>query len=186
MNFSEKHFQILGTLDSQEISSQRQLAKSTGISLGRINYVLKQLLEKGPVKTGNFRKNSYKIGYTYLLTPKGIEKKSKLAAHFIISKLKEYHSIRNKLAERLISISKNGHKRIVFIGPEIVKEFVDSIIRENALDLTLVGHCSCWESLRNYEPDSFDIAILFDGSRKDTRKIREEVGIPSHKLLPPC
>ena len=74
MNFSEKHFQILGTLDSQEISSQRQLAKSTGISLGHINYVLKRLLEKGLVKTGNFRKNPYKIGYTYLLTPKGIEK----------------------------------------------------------------------------------------------------------------
>ena len=52
------------------------------------------------------------------------------------------------------------------------------------LDLTFVGHCSCWESLRNYEPDSFDVALLFDGSRKDTRKIREEIGIPSRKLLP--
>ena len=77
-----------------------------------------------------------------------------------------------------------GKRRIVFVGPAVVKDFMDSIIRENALDLTLVGHCSCWESLRNYEPDSFDIAILFDGSRKDTRKIREEVGIPSRKLLP--
>ena len=74
MLLSEKHFQILDTLDGQEISTQRQLAQFTGISLGQINYVLKQLLEKGLVKIGNFRKNPYKIGYTYLLTPKGIEK----------------------------------------------------------------------------------------------------------------
>ena len=122
--------------------------------------LLKQLLEKGLVKTGNFRKKPYKIGYTYLLTPKGIEKKSKLAAHFIISKLKEYHSIRNKMAERLISISKNGYKRIVFIGPEIVKEFVDSIIYEKALGLVLVAYCKDWREIKNYNPESFKIIRL--------------------------
>jgi len=122
--------------------------------------LLKQLLEKGLVKTGNFRKKPYKIGYTYLLTPKGIEKKSKLTAHFIISKLKEYHSIRNKMAERLISISKNGYKRIVFIGPEIVKEFVDSIIYEKALGLVLVAYCKDWREIKNYNPESFKIIRL--------------------------
>ena len=81
-----------------------------------------------------------------------------------------------RLTERLVAIEDKG-RRIVFVGPAVVKDFMDSIIRENALDLTLVGHCSCWESLRNYAPDSFDVALLFDGSRKDTRKIREEVGI---------
>jgi EPS-associated MarR family transcriptional regulator len=97
MLLSEKHFQILETLDRQEISTQRQLAKFTGISLGQINYVLKQFLAKGLIKIGNFRKNPRKIGYAYLLTPKGIEEKSKLAARFIISKLKEYNNIRGKL-----------------------------------------------------------------------------------------
>ena len=104
MLLSEKHFQILETLDRQEISTQRQLAKSTGISLGQINYVLKQFLSKGLIKIGNFRKNPRKIGYAYLLTPKGIEEKSKLAARFIISKLKEYNNIRGKLLERLTAI----------------------------------------------------------------------------------
>ena len=80
MLLSEKHFQILETLDVQEISTQRQLAKLTGISLGQINYVLKQFLAKGLIKIGNFRKNPHKIGYAYLLTQKGIETKSKLAA----------------------------------------------------------------------------------------------------------
>ena len=104
MRLSEKHFQILETLDRQEISTQRQLAKSTGISLGQINYVLKQFLAKGLIKIGNFRKNPRKIGYAYLLTPKGIEAKSKLAAHFIISKLKEYNNIRGRLAGKLTAI----------------------------------------------------------------------------------
>ncbi|MCK4605166.1 MAG: MarR family EPS-associated transcriptional regulator [Deltaproteobacteria bacterium] len=183
MELSENHFQILDTLDREEISTQRQLAEQASISLGQVNYVLKSFLEKGLVKIGNFRKNPRKIGYVYLLTPKGIEAKSRLAAKFVMWKLKEYHSLRERLAERLVAIEDKG-RRIVFVGPAVVKDFMDSIIQENALDLTLVGHCSCWESLKNYEPDSFDVAILFDGSRKDTRKIREEVGIPSRKLLP--
>ena len=178
MPLSEKHFQILDTLGGQEISTQRQLAQLTGISLGQINYVLKQLLEKGLVKIGNFRKNPYKIGYTYLLTPKGIEEKSKLAARFIISKLKEYHSIRNKLAERLISISKNGHKRIVFIGPEIVKEFIDSIIYEKALGLVLVAHCKDWQEIKNYNPESFDIVVDFKNNQES-----KPVGISSDRII---
>ncbi|MDA3831998.1 MAG: MarR family EPS-associated transcriptional regulator [Spirochaetales bacterium] len=162
MNFSEKHFQILDTLDSRKISSQRQLAESTGISLGQINCVLKQLMPKGLVKIGNFRKNSHKIGYAYLLTPKGIEEKSKLAAHFIVSKLKEYNSIRGKLAERLIAISKNGSNRIIFIGPEIIKEFIDSIIYEKALALVLVAHCEDRQDVKQYDDNSFDLVVEFN------------------------
>ena len=170
MLLSEKHFQILDTLDSQEISSQRQLAESTGISLGRINYVLKQLLAKGLVEIGNFRKNPHKIGYTYLLTPKGIEEKSKLAAHFILSKLKEYNIIRDKLVERLIAIEKRGHHRILFIGPEIVKEFIDFIIYEKALGLVLVAHCEDWREIKSYKPESFDIAVDFNSHQQSKTK----------------
>ena len=170
MPLSEKHFQILDTLDSQEISSQRQLAESTGISLGQINYVLKQLLAKGLVKIGNFRKNPHKIGYTYLLTPKGIEEKSKLAARFIISKLKKYNSIRDKLVERLIAIEKRGHHRILFIGPEIVKKFIDAIIYEKALGLVLVAHCEDWKEIKKYKPDSFDIAVDFNNNQESKTK----------------
>jgi EPS-associated MarR family transcriptional regulator len=183
MELSENHFQILDTLDREEISTQRQLAEHASISLGQVNYVLKSFLEKGLVKIGNFRKNTRKIGYVYLLTPKGIEAKSRLAAKFVMIKLKEYHSVRERLVERLVAIEDKG-RRIVFVGPTVVEDFVDSIIWENAMNLTLVGHCSCWKSLKNYESDSFDVALLFDNSIKDTIKISEEVGIPSRKLLP--
>lgn len=183
MDLSEKHFQILDTLDSQEISTQRQLAEFTGISLGQINYVLKRLLAKGLVKIGNFRKNPHKIGYAYLLTPKGIEAKSRLAVRFVMAKLNEYNHIRKKLAERLTTIEKKGHIRIIFIGPEIVKEFIDSIIQEEkALNqLVLVSHYKDWEKMKAHDLQSFDVIVEFNSDRNaDAKKYS---GIASDKVV---
>jgi len=184
MKLSEKAFQVLDTLDRQEISTQRQLAEHSGISLGQVNYILKSLLEKGLVKIGNFRKNPYKIGYVYLLTPKGIEAKSRLAVKFVMSKLREYNSLRNRLTERLTTIENKGHIRIIFVGPPTVKEFVDSIIDGRHLKLVVVGHCNDWKDLKDIEPESFDIVLLSDGNSKGIRKIKEATGISSEKLLP--
>ena len=181
MLLSEKYFQILEILGGQEILTQRQLAKFTGISLGQINYVLKQLLSKGLVKIGNFSKNPHKIGYVYLLTPKGIEEKSKLAAHFVVSKLKEYNNIRGKLEERLIAIAKNGRNRIIFVGPEIVKEFINSIIHEKALALILVAHCEDWHDIKQYDDNSFDLVIEFNANQDaKTAKLN---GISSGRVI---
>ncbi|MBC8199705.1 MAG: MarR family EPS-associated transcriptional regulator [Desulfobacteraceae bacterium] len=163
------------------MSTQRQLAQFTGISLGQINYVLKQLLTKGLVKIGNFRKNPHKIGYAYLLTPKGIEAKSKLAARFIISKLREYNNIRGKLAERLIAIAKNGHNRIIFIGPEIVKDFINCIISEKALELVLVAHCEDWQDIKQYDDNSFDLVVELNANQ-DT-KAKKLIKISSDRII---
>ena len=181
MLLSEKHFQILETLDRQEISTQRQLAKSTGISLGQINYVLKQFLSKGLIKIGNFRKNPHKIGYAYLLTPKGIEEKSKLAARFIISKLREYNNIRGKLVGKLTAIEQSGYNRIIFIGPEILKEFIDCIIYEKALALVLVAHCEDWQDIKQYDDNSFDLVVEFNANQDaKTAKLN---GISSDRVI---
>ena len=184
MDISKKDFQVLEALDSQEITSQRQLSEQAGISLGQVNYVLKSLLEKGLVKIGNFRKSPKKIGYAYLLTPKGIEAKSRLAAGFVVSKLKEYNRLRVKITEKLADIESKGHISIIFVGPEIVREFVDSIIKENQLNLILVNHCNSWQDLTEYTPESFDIAILFDSNTIGVRKIKEATGIQKDKLVP--
>ena len=183
MQLSNKDFKILDALDRQEITTQRQLSRHAGISLGQVNYVLRSLLQKGLVKLGNFRKNPNKIGYVYLLTPKGIEAKSMLAAKFVTSKLEEYQSLRQRLAERLSSIEKKGHFRIVFVGPEIVKEFVASIIKEKDLDLKLTGHCHTWNDLRKYRPETFDIALLFDGLSRETKRIAVDSEISQDKLV---
>ncbi|MCK4469264.1 MAG: MarR family EPS-associated transcriptional regulator [Desulfobacterales bacterium] len=181
MLLSEKHFQILETLDRQEISTQRQLAKFTGISLGQINYVLKQFLSKGLIKIGNFRKNPHKIGYAYLLTPKGIEEKSKLAARFIISKLREYNNIRGRLVGKLTAIEQSGYNRIIFIGPEILKEFIDCIIYEKALALVLVAHCEDWQDIKQYDDNSFDLVVEFNANQDaKTAKLN---GISSDRVI---
>jgi len=184
MEHSEKTFQILDTLDRQEISTQRQLAEHAGISLGQVNYILKSLLEKGLVKIGNFRKNPRKIGYVYLLTPKGIEAKSKLAVRFVMSKLSEYSNLRARLAERLADIDRKSQFRITFVGPPLVKEFVESVIKERQLKLFLVGHFSNWKELEQIDTESFDIALLFDDNSEGVRKISESIGISREKLIP--
>jgi EPS-associated MarR family transcriptional regulator len=183
MKLSEKAFQVLDTLHRQEISNQRQLAEHTGISLGQVNYILKSLLEKGLVKIGNFRKNPRKISYMYLLTPKGIEAKSKLAARFIVAKLKEYQRLRTQLAERLASLGERGHTRLAFVGPEIVREFTESIIHEGALNLALEAHCRNWTNLKGMDHECFDVALLFDGSAEGLNKIAATTGIPREKLI---
>jgi EPS-associated MarR family transcriptional regulator len=183
MKLSEKAFQVLDTLHRQEISNQRQVAEHTGISLGQVNYILKSLLERGLVKIGNFRKNPRKIGYMYLLTPKGIEAKSKLAARFIVAKLNEYQLLRTQLAERLASLGERGLTRLAFVGPEIVKEFTESIIQEGKLNLVLEGHCRNWTSLKGVDHESFDVALLCDGSLEGLNKIAATTGIPKEKLI---
>jgi EPS-associated MarR family transcriptional regulator len=183
MKHSEKTFQVLDTLDRKEISTQRQLADHSGISLGQVNYILKSLLKKGLVKVGNFRKNPHKIGYIYLLTPKGIEAKSKLAVKFVIRKLKEYEVLKERLADRLASIEKMGHIRIVFVGPQRVNEFIGSIIKESSLNLILVGHYSSWKDMDDIKSESFDVALLFDDSANNIKEIEQEQNIPRKKLL---
>ena len=183
MVFSEKDFHVLDVLDREEISTQRQLAEHSGISLGQVNYIVKSLLDKGLVKIGRFRKNPHKIGYMYLLTPKGIETKSRLAVKFIVSKLKEYNTLRTRLAERLAIIDKKGHARFIFIGPSIVKDFLDSIINEMDLKLILVDHYKSWRDLKRVESKSFDVALLFDGNSEGARKIAGITEISRKKVL---
>jgi len=184
MKLSDKTFQVLDTLDRQEISTQRQLAEHAGISLGQVNYILKSLLEKGLVKIGKFRKNPQKISYLYLLTPKGIELRSKLAVKFVLSKLREYNTLQNRLIEKLTTIEEEGHVQVIFVGPPIVKDFVVSIIRQRHMKLALVGHCTNWKDLRNIKPEAFDRAILFDDNSEGITKIGEATGISREKLLP--
>lgn len=68
-----------------------------GVSLGKVNYCLKKLIEKGWVKLINFNKNENKVSYVYLLTPKGIEKKTKLTFEFLKTKVREYEILQEEI-----------------------------------------------------------------------------------------
>lgn len=96
----ELHVAILRRLQAEPQASQRELARATGVSLGKLNYALRALIEKGWVKVGNFSRNPDKLGYAYLLTPRGIEAKARLTRQFLARKMREYDQLRSEI-ERL-------------------------------------------------------------------------------------
>jgi EPS-associated MarR family transcriptional regulator len=91
------HFRVLHLLEEEPELTQRELAQKLGISLGGVNYCLKALIEIGHIKAGNFSKNLHKSVYLYLLTPKGIAKKTALTAGFLKRKMAEYHALKNEI-----------------------------------------------------------------------------------------
>lgn len=97
MNYSLDQFNILRKIKSKPNSSQRQLALELGFSLGKLNYCMRELKEKGLVKIKNFKKNTNKISYMYILTPKGISIKTKITLSFMKRKMKEYDELKSEI-----------------------------------------------------------------------------------------
>jgi len=93
----QNQYQILKSLEQDSNFTQRQLSNNLGVSLGKINYCLKSLIEKGFIKVDNFRNNKNKTQYSYLLTPKGIEEKAKLTLDFIRIKTQEYDTLKQEI-----------------------------------------------------------------------------------------
>ena len=93
----EYRAKILRILEEAPGTSQRELARELGISLGKVNYCLQALIEKGFVKARNFRNSSNKKAYMYYLTPKGIEHKARVTARFFARKLAEYETLTQEI-----------------------------------------------------------------------------------------
>lgn len=97
MKNKEDHFNILRTINKNPNSSQRELADQVDVSLGKLNYCLKALKEKGFIKIKNFKKNPNKLNYIYVLTPKGISEKTKLTVNYMRLKMKEYDELKKEI-----------------------------------------------------------------------------------------
>ncbi|MBI5006912.1 MAG: MarR family EPS-associated transcriptional regulator [Nitrosomonadales bacterium] len=93
------HYGLLKTLEENPGLSQRDLAKRLGISLGKVNYCLNALVEKGSLKINNFRNSDNKLAYAYLLTPRGVEEKARITVHFLKYKMQEYERLRTEIEE---------------------------------------------------------------------------------------
>ncbi len=98
MNDKEEYFQILRKIQNNNKFSQRDLASELGFSLGKLNYCLKALKEKGLIKIQNFKKSSKKLNYIYVITPKGISEKTRLTYNFMKRKLHEYEELKKEIA----------------------------------------------------------------------------------------
>jgi EPS-associated MarR family transcriptional regulator len=102
MNQKDIRLDLLRRLESNPEYTQRELSKEMDVSLGKVNYCIKKLTEKGWIKLTNFTHNSNKVGYAYLLTHRGIEEKTKLTFSFLKRKIIEYEILKdeiNKLKE---------------------------------------------------------------------------------------
>ena len=99
MDDNQDHFNVLRKIQRKPESNQRELAEDLGFSLGKLNYCLKALKVKGLVKINNFKKNSNKINYIYVLTPKGVAEKTKLTLNFMKRKMKEYDELKREVKD---------------------------------------------------------------------------------------
>ena len=104
INNSEEELEILRKIEENPNLTQRQIAEHLGLSLGKINYLIKALLGKGMVKVDNFRKSDRKLGYLYLLTPEGVDRKRKLTLLFLQRKAEEF----DRLKKEINRIDKSG------------------------------------------------------------------------------
>lgn len=93
----EIHYKLLKVLEENPDVTQRELAARLGISLGKANYCLRAVVQRGWVKMGNFRRNPNKMGYVYLLTPKGIEEKAGFAVRFLRRKQLEFDVLKAEI-----------------------------------------------------------------------------------------
>ena len=99
MKDNQDHFDVLRKIKIKPEANQRELADELGFSLGKLNYCLNALKDKGLIKIKNFEKNPNKLNYIYILTPKGITEKSNLTINFMKRKMKEYDELKSELEE---------------------------------------------------------------------------------------
>ncbi len=99
MNQKDIRLDLLRRLESNPEYTQRELSQEMGVSLGKVNYCMKKLVEKGLIKLSNFSRNPNKVGYIYLLTPAGIEEKTRLTFAFLKIKLEEYKILKDEISK---------------------------------------------------------------------------------------
>lgn len=96
-NNSKEHFDLLRSVHNNPNASQRDLAQKLNVSLGKLNYLIKSLSNRGLIKINNFSKSKNKINYIYVLTPKGLKRKITMTFKFMDAKLKEYDELKKEV-----------------------------------------------------------------------------------------
>jgi EPS-associated MarR family transcriptional regulator len=95
----ETHYKLMRMIEANPVMSQRDVARELGVSLGKVNYSLRALMQKGWIKATNFKNSNNKAAYMYLLTPRGIEEKASLSVRFLKIKMHEYERLRVEIEE---------------------------------------------------------------------------------------
>jgi EPS-associated MarR family transcriptional regulator len=95
----ETHLKVLRQIEANPEITQRELAQQLGVSLGKANYCLKALIDRGWVKANNFRNSHNKVAYAYLLTPNGLEEKARITVRFLKQRMQDYERLKQEINE---------------------------------------------------------------------------------------
>ena len=106
----EVRYKLLKLLEPNPHMSQREVARKLGVSLGKANYCLRALVDKGWIKASNFKNSKNKTAYMYLLTPRGIEAKARVTTRFLQSKMREYEDLRAEIEQMRDEVSRRGRR----------------------------------------------------------------------------
>jgi EPS-associated MarR family transcriptional regulator len=107
----EVRYKLLKLLEPNPELSQREVARALGMSLGKVNYCLNALVEKGWIKATNFKNSKNKAAYAYLLTPRGIEAKTRFTGQFLKIKMQEYEALRVEIEQIRADVQRLAVKR---------------------------------------------------------------------------
>ena len=102
-------YRLLKLLQANPELSQRQLAEELGVSVGKINFCLRALLDKGLLKVRNFRDSRNKLAYAYYLTPKGAREKVRATVGFLNRRLEEYQGLEREIEELRREVRARNH-----------------------------------------------------------------------------
>lgn len=101
-------YKVIKELEENPSHTQRSLAQKLNVSLGKMNYVLSGLIEKGIIKANKLKNHPDKIRWQYLLTPQGMKKKIKITHDYLIKRIKEFKQIQNEIEELKEEVKKNN------------------------------------------------------------------------------
>lgn len=107
----EYRYKILKLLEKDPKLSQRELAGALGVSLGKVNFCVRALMEKGLLKARNFRNSKNKSAYMYYLTPTGFEEKARVTARFLRRKMDEYEALTQEIERLRREVVETGDTR---------------------------------------------------------------------------
>ena len=105
---NDSHYRVLRLVAANPELTKRELARELGVSLGKANYCVNALIEKGWIKARNFRNSNSKLAYAYLLTPRGIEQKAAVTVHFLRRKTAEYETLKKEIADLRREVGQSG------------------------------------------------------------------------------
>jgi len=116
----ETHLKVLRYVEDNPEVTQRELARSLGVSLGKTNYCLKALIDKGFIKARNFHNSNNKSAYLYKLTPKGIDAKARISVTFLRRKMNEYEQLKTEIEQlkEELNVDPSGHQSTAQPAPD--------------------------------------------------------------------